>query len=323
MTLLKRLDRWLFAPIPRERLRLLRMAIGLYAFVYLAARASHLTAPVRYPASSFQPVGLASWLSTPLPTAAVHAGVALSLGLSVLFTAGVRYRVVAPCFAVSLLWVLTYRHSFGMIFHTDNLLALHVLCLALAPEAAARANAATSRTEDRSEDVAVAWPARVLCVVTVASYVVAGVAKLRITGLDWAGGDVLREHIAYDAIRKIELGSIYSPLAPLLLPYPAVFPPLAAFALAAEVLAPLALFGPRLALVWCVSAWLFHLGVLALMAIAFPYPLSGCAYLAFFPLERWARRAPAVVRRIILGAGTATVDGHARRFAIGSGPRTR
>jgi len=27
------------------------------------------------------------------------------------------------------------------------------------------------------------------------------------------------------------------------------------------------------------------------MAIVFPYPLSGVAYLAFFPIERWFARA--------------------------------
>jgi hypothetical protein len=29
--------------------------------------------------------------------------------------------------------MLSYRHSWGMIFHTDNLLGLHVCLLALAP----------------------------------------------------------------------------------------------------------------------------------------------------------------------------------------------
>jgi hypothetical protein len=40
-----------------------------------------------------------------------------------------------------------------------------------------------------------------------------------------------------------------------------------------------------------VCAWLFHVGVLGTMAIVFPYPLSGVAYLAFFPLDRWLARA--------------------------------
>ena len=89
-----------------------------------------------------------------------------------------------------------------------------------------------------------------------------------------------------DALRKIELGSTHSPLGPWLLGHTWLFAPLSAISLATELLAPLALLGVRVAAVWCVCAWSFHAGVLALMAIAFPYPLSGCAFAAFFPLER-------------------------------------
>jgi hypothetical protein len=125
-----------------------------------------------------------------------------------------------------------------------------------------------------------------MCLVTVASYLVAGVAKLEHTGLSWAAGGALREQIAFDAIRKIELGSTYSPFGPWLLPQGWLFAPLSTFSLATELLAPLALLGTRAAAIWCACAWSFHAGVLVLMAIAFPYPLSGCAFLAFFPLER-------------------------------------
>jgi hypothetical protein len=147
-----------------------------------------------------------------------------------------------------------------------------------------------------------------MCLVTVATYVVAGLAKLEHTGWSWAAGGALREQIAYDAIRKIELGSTYSPLGPWLLPLGWSFAPLSVFSLGTELLAPLALLGTRAAAVWCACAWTFHAGVLALMAIAFPYPLSGCAFLPFFPLERalpglsrfWARlrqrgRGPAAI----------------------------
>ena len=44
---------------------------------------------------------------------------------------------------------------------------------------------------------------------------------------------------------------------------------------------------------WAVAAWGFHLGVVALMAIAFPYPLLGLAYAPLFRIERpvaWAGR---------------------------------
>jgi hypothetical protein len=60
-------------------------------------------------------------------------------------------------------------------------------------------------------------------------------------------------------------------------------------ALAVELGAWLALAGGRWRTAWVVAAWLFHVGVLALMAILFPYQLSGVAFAPFFPLERIAR----------------------------------
>lgn len=53
-----------------------------------------------------------------------------------------------------------------------------------------------------------------------------------------------------------------------------------------ELGAPLALLQRRVALVWCVAAWTFHVGVALLMSITFLYPLSGVAYLPLFRLER-------------------------------------
>jgi hypothetical protein len=284
----RRFDAWFYAHMPRERLALLRLGIGAYALIYLLARASHLNAVVDYPASSFAPLGLVRLIREPLAKHWVYGLFAATLVTGALFTSGVFYRVAAPAFALLLLWVMSYRHAWGMIFHTDNLLVLHVMLLALAPAAEAyvyprwRGQGSLSPEDGRH-----GWAVRALCLVTVASYVVAGVAKLTHTGWAWAAGGALREQVAYDAIRKIELGSLHSPFGPWLLPHEWLFPPLSAFSLATELLAPVALLSARLAMIWCVSAWLFHVGVLALMAIAFPYPLSGCAFLAFFPVERW------------------------------------
>jgi hypothetical protein len=286
--LLRALDRWLFAPVPRERLALLRLAIGGYAWIYLLARARDLLAPAQFPASAFAPLGIVSLLDAPLPAAALYAVYGLSVLSGALFVLGAAYRSVAPVFALCLLWVLSYRHSWGMIFHTDNLLVLHVSLLALAPAADAYAYPRRAAGGDSLHN---GWVVRALCLVTCAAYVVAGVAKLELSGIRWAGGSALREQIAYDALRKIELGSVHSPLGPWLLPHRWLFAPLSVFSLAAELLAPLALLGGRWAASWCLGAWLFHLGVLATMAIVFPYPLSGVAFLAFFPLERWFARA--------------------------------
>lgn len=282
----RRFNAWFSQPVPCERLALWRIAVGGYASIYLLTRVGDLLAPLRYPDSAFAPLGIVSTLESPLPHALVIGAYVASVMLAALFTLGLAYRAVAPLFALSLLWVLTYRHSWGMIFHTDNLLALHALLLCFAPAAAAHRLGAVPRGRARDATTS-GWVLRASCLVTVAAYVVAGIAKLQISGFTWAAGGTLREQIAYDALRKIELGSIHSPLGPWLLPHGWLFAPLSVFSLGAELLAPLALLGGRWAFSWCLAAWVFHLGVLATMAIAFPYPLSGVAFLAFFPMERW------------------------------------
>jgi hypothetical protein len=304
MTVGQRLWRWYSPLVPLARLRLLRFAVGTYALVYLLARAAHLNAVVAYPESAYVPVGVVRWLSVPLAPGWVYGLYGASVLAGIGFVLGVGYRVTAPLFAALLLWVTTYRHSFGMIFHTDNLLVLHVLLLALAPAGGPvlqpRNTEPSGASSPASVEVAYGWVPRLMACVTAAAYVVAGVAKLQHTGLAWAAGDALREQIAYDAIRKIELGSLHSPIGPWLLPHGWLFAPLSAFSLATELLAPLALFGTRPAVVWSACAWLFHAGVLALMAIAFPYPLSGVAFLPLFPLERalpFLERAWARLRR--------------------------
>lgn len=302
---LRRWDTWFYAAMPAERLALLRACVGIYALIYLVSRAAHLNAPLRYSASSFAPIGIVRLIAQPLPPYCVYAVFGGAVLTGALFTLGVAYRLAAPLFALLLLWVLSYRHSWGMIFHTDNLLWLHVALLALAPAADAYAwgKPRSGAAFVSGEQGRYGWAVRSMCLVTVASYLVAGLAKLSITGWSWAGGEALREQIAYDALRKIELGSIHSPFGPWLLTERWLFAPLSSFSLAVELLAPLALLGGRIASTWCVSAWLFHLGVLALMAIAFTYPLSGCAFLAFFPAERALSRLQQQLRA---GRGPAT-----------------
>jgi hypothetical protein len=280
----RRFDAYWYFAAPADRLALLRIAIGSFALAYLVLRFPALTSVTRFSASAFHPVGPVSLLDAPLPAPVVYAQTALAVLLGAGFVLGYRYRFTAPVFACLLLWITSYRSSWGMKFHTENLFTLHVLLLSAAP--AADALALGSRAGPAPVHGRYGWPIRALCLVTVATYVLAGVAKLRMTGLDWAGGEALRVHVAYDNLRKIELGSVHSPIGARLVSVPALFPILAASTLLLELGAPLALLHRRIAGVWVAGAWAFHLGVLALMAIVFPYPLSGVAYLPFFDLEK-------------------------------------
>jgi hypothetical protein len=106
---------------------------------------------------------------------------------------------------------------------------------------------------------------------------------------------VLRTHIAYDALRKIELGSAHSPVGAWLVQFEGVFPVLGALTLVLELGAPLALLNRRAAWVWVLGIWGFHLSVVVLMAIGFAYPLSGCAFASLFAVEclrhtRWVKK---------------------------------
>jgi hypothetical protein len=69
--------------------------------------------------------------------------------------------------------------------------------------------------------------------------------------------------------------------------------------LVVELGAPLALLGRRWAYAWVGLAWCFHLAILGVMAVLFPYPLSGVAFASMLPVERLAAWRP---RRRSVGA---------------------
>lgn len=272
---------------------MLRGLVGLFALIYLSIRFVHLLRYRDFPASQFAPIGVVSVLQGPLPAWLVVSLVVLTWGLSITFMLGVWHRLLSPLFAFALLWTLTYRSSWGMIFHTENLLVIHVLVLALAPSADTFAWRKPALTRS-------AWThglaIRLMCLVTVLAYFVAGWAKLRNAGWDWAVGDVLQVQVAYDNLRKLALGDFYSPLGAFLVRFDVLWAPLAGMSLVMELFAPLALVGDRVGRWWSVLAFSFHLGVLALMAINFPYPLSFVAFASFFAVERLADLLPERLR---------------------------
>ncbi len=303
---LARLVAWWTPPAPAARLGAVRLLTGVYALGYFAVRGGHLAAVARLPAATFRPVGLASLAPAPLAAFWVYATVAAAALAGVAYALGFRYRVTGPLFAALLLWVTSYRNSWGMIFHTDNLAVAHVTLLAFAPAADAFSLDARRRAPPPAGGPEghhrYGFALRLLCLVTALTYVLAGVAKLRNGGLGWASGETLRVWIGIDNLRKLELGDLYSPLGFALLRHPWVFGPFAAFTLAVEFGAPLSLAGRRAAALWCAAAWLFHVGVLACMGILFAYPLSGIAFAPFFDAERFTsavgRRLSALRQRL-------------------------
>lgn len=279
---MKRLAEGWFSPAPAERLAALRILIGGYALVYVVARLPELASVARYGRHQFRPVGVVRVLDAPLPPSAVLVIAIVTSVLLAAFVAGYRFRLTGPLAALALLWTLTYRNAWGMVFHTENLLVLHVIALALSPAADAWALG----RRDAPAPAGHGWPIKLMAALTVATYVLAGVAKLRIAGLDWIDGELLRNQIAVDNLRKALLGDGVAPLAHLVLDHPAQLVVFSVMTLVLELGAPVALLGRWVGYVWALAAWGFHVGVVLMMNIWFPYPLLGLAFLPLLPAER-------------------------------------
>jgi hypothetical protein len=280
-----RLAQWWFAPAPAERLAALRIAIGGFATAWTIARLPEVIAVARMPASQLAPVGVVRVLAAPLPAIGVAAIAVATVACLIGLTAGFRYRITAPLAAIGVLWTLSYRNSWGMVFHTENLMVLHVVALACAP--AADAWAVGARPPRREPpDAGYGWAIKLLAALTLATYLLAGVAKLRLAGVAWIDGGQLRNQIAIDHLRKALLGGLTAPLARPLVAHPGGLVALSLATLALELGAPLALLGGRTARCWAWGAWGFHLGVVLAMNVWFPYHIAWIAFLPLVAAER-------------------------------------
>ncbi|HEY5888333.1 MAG TPA: hypothetical protein VIT24_11430 [Acidimicrobiales bacterium] len=270
---------------PARRLAVFRVLTGAFAVVYLVSRFPYFLDLTGLHESRWVPPLALRPLDGPPSQSVTVFVLAVTLALGVAYTAGWRFRATGPAFAVGLLAAMSYRNAWGHLFHSENLLVLHVFVVGLAPSAEAWGLDARSRPAP-AEDVRYGFPLRLAAVITVLTYVVTGVAKLRYAGGDWLAGDTLLHQIAFDNARKNVLGDDYSPVAAAFAGHPWLFRPMGALTLLVELGAPVALLGRRWAAWWSGAAWLFHVGILGLMWIAFPYPLSLVAFAPFFRLER-------------------------------------
>lgn len=270
-----------------RRLGITRAVVCGFATVYTAIRARDLTAVASLPDSRFSPVDIVGLLlDRPLAGWALVSCVVATLCAGVAATLGWRFRWTGPSFAVLLWWVLTYRHSWGQVLHTENLIVLHVAILACSPAGEAFSLGRPAHG-DRSTISAWrwGWALQLMALVTTLSYLIAAWAKLRNGGWEWMTGDVVRNQIAYDNLRKHLLGDSYSHIGGWLTRHGWLFAPMATLSMVVELFAPLAVISRRFRTVWIATAWLFHLAVLVLMAILFPYQLLGVAFVPFLAID--------------------------------------
>ncbi|MFW6075797.1 MAG: hypothetical protein ACOC9Y_09385, partial [Chloroflexota bacterium] len=162
MRWLRRLDQWWMEPLSPYPLALFRIVVGAFALGYLIFWWPSMVSNAGFEPTQFEPAGIVSVLTEPLASWAVHPLLIGALITGIAFTLGWRYTLTAPTFALLLLWDLTYRNSWGQIFHTENLLVLHIIVLALSPAADAMSLDARRRSNNPSSGLIYGWPLR-LC----------------------------------------------------------------------------------------------------------------------------------------------------------------
>lgn len=271
-----------------ERPAVLRIGVNAFSAIQNARRRDTLRDIHRQPANRFRPVGVCRVLDKPLDPKVADTLFDAAQVVNALAMVGLAHRFTGPANALLQLWTITYRNSFGMILHNDNMLVMQQIATGLSPSADALSVDVWRREGTLVPEKYSRSYGGVNTLSNIAAsavYFISGVAKVRSSyGWSWAGGTALREQIASDAVRKEVFGSKAPAGAEKLYNSKGPFGVLAAGALAVELLAPLALLNRRVGQGFSVAACGMHWGIRLIMGIKFPYNLFGVSYLGFFPV---------------------------------------
>lgn len=309
------------AEAPAVRLAAYRMVFCGFVAAYLLGRLPHFVALVDRDPVDFSPVGVLTLLDRPPAGWIVIATIAATVGAAVASCVGLRWRVAGPLMALGVLFLSTLRSSWGQLLHFEHLIVLHALVLSVTPASDAWSlDARHERAAASPPGSRYGWPISMLCVVTVITYVIAGVAKLRYGGLDWLSSTTLRNHIAYTATRAELLGGQAAPLAEIAVRFSRILTPFAVVTVALELAAPIALLGGRWRNGWVAAVWGMHVGIAGAMWIGFPLALFGIAFAPMFPIERplaWlGHRTTGLLRRLAGVADRGNPPEVAERFRV-------
>jgi hypothetical protein len=268
----------------QERLAFLRIIIGSYATLFCLVRLPHLWNTTSYPQHRWESIGVLSWLHDAPAPWIFRSILIVCVASGIVFVSGRYFRLTGPVFALTFLAISTFRFSWGSVLHTEHLLIVHVLIIGFS--AAGDAFVLQSKNQRQPTNATqpkdYMWAIHIAALATVIGYFVSGVAKVRYGGWDWITGDVLRNQIAFDNVRKIILGDVHSPFAGWIIRNPVILTVSAPVTVILELGAPLALLHRRIRNIWVTGVWLFHVGVLVFMAILFPYQLLAIAYIPLF-----------------------------------------
>lgn len=290
-TLARKLQQFWFQPAPAERMAILRIATGGFALWYLLSRYEMLQKLSRSDVTMFEPVGLANILYEPMAPGVFTLLLLVTILLNAAYIAGWKFKWTGPAFALLLLFLLSYRNSWTMIYHNRIALVLHVFIIGLVASADALSLDAWKKAKGGAKKAVAhwryGWPIKLICAGTVLTYFLSGVAKvLGELAWDWVSGEAMRSQVAIDALRKELLGGQAEPLFEWLYPHAEVFLLMGIGTMIIELGAPFALAGRRVGMVWAVLTWLMHWGIFFIMGIRFRYHMSGILFLPFFEVEK-------------------------------------
>lgn len=293
------LDRLWFTPMTPISLSLCRWATGGFCLYRLIDLRDYFVRAAAGAPEVFHPVGIASILSEPLSKSTYDSLLGFTIFLAGMFMVGLAHRILAPIFAVCLLFALSYSNSWAMVYHTENMLVLHVLILAITPSASVLSLDASYTREDpryarfgmaRAEDGAhlkFRWPVRLLQLGATLPYVVAGIAKVRgKAGWDWAYGQNLRDQVTMNGLYYEMLRGGAEPITFHVYGWDTAFMFAAMMTLVLELGAPLALLQRYLGYAYVLGIMAMHWSILFIMGIPFPYQLTGLAFVCFFEWDR-------------------------------------
>ncbi|MGF1595973.1 MAG: HTTM domain-containing protein [Acidimicrobiales bacterium] len=288
---MRSVTRWLLRPGTPRALAVVRIATNGWTLWYLARRWKLITRVARGDDRDFQGVGVVRPLKRPLPPNVIKATTAANYAATALATLGVAHRVSGPATAALSWWTLTYRNSWRMVYHSDNLAVLHLTVLGVSPAAdALSVDALIAKRRGtpipNAPSWQYGWPIQTINAVTSAAYFLAGTAKLTGSlGPTWATGEHLRTQIAVDGIRKAMLRPDHDakarPFVEFVDKRPWMWSAFAVGSLVAELGAPIALVDRRVGRLWSLGAFGMHLGIKAIMQITFRYQLAGVPYAGF------------------------------------------
>lgn len=273
--LINTLDIFLFKPAPASRLAIIRILTGFFSLWYLLTRFSMLNSLSKNDLSMYEPVGIMQLFDGPMSASLNSILLILTLVLNIAFITGWKFRWTGRLFALLLLCLFCYRNSWSMIYHNFNLLVLHILIIGFA--CSGDVLSADSMLRKKKHDTnslnmhwQYGWPIKLLCIVTVITYFLSGLAKISgELAWEWFTGEAMRSQVGVDTLRKNVLGKETPVIFEWLYTHVWIFFVMGFTSLIAELAAPLILLNKRISKLWVILALLMHWGIYMIWILAF------------------------------------------------------